>query len=153
MNRLPVLALVLLAAKLILLPGALRADPAEALRAADEARIAAMKAGDRAALEAILSDGLRYAHSNGIVETKERFVELLSTGQAKYLGYEALERDFSFASEEIAMMSGRVRIQAETAKGSVDAVLGYLGVWRLEEGVWRFLAWQSCRLPDGAAKP
>jgi len=24
-------------------------------------------------------------------------------------------------------------------------------VWRLEGGKWRFLAWQSCRLPEPAA--
>ena len=44
-------------------------------------------------------------------------------------------------------MSGRARVRAETAKGQMDAVLSYLAVWRKEGDTWKFLAWQSCRLP------
>jgi len=29
----------------------------------------------------------------------------------------------------------------------MDSVLSYLAVWREENGQWRFLAWQSCKLP------
>ena len=29
----------------------------------------------------------------------------------------------------------------------MDAVLSFLAVWREEKGQWRFLAWQSCKLP------
>jgi hypothetical protein len=153
MIRSAALIALLFASALFLLPGVLRADPYEALVALDDARVAAMKAGDRAALAAILSDDLRYAHSNGLVDDKESFVGLLASGETKYLGYEHVEREFTLASEGVALMSGRVRIRAETAKGAVDALLSYLAVWRMEDGAWRFLAWQSCRLPDEAAKP
>ena len=33
----------------------------------------------------------------------------------------------------------------ETAKGGLDSPIGYLAVWRQENGQWRFLAWQACR--------
>jgi hypothetical protein len=29
--------------------------------------------------------------------------------------------------------------------------LSYLAVWRQEGGQWRFLAWQSCRMPETPA--
>jgi len=29
----------------------------------------------------------------------------------------------------------------------MDSVLSFLAVWREENGKWRFLAWQSCKLP------
>jgi hypothetical protein len=29
-------------------------------------------------------------------------------------------------------------------------IAGYLAVWREEKGHWRFLAWQSCKLPTPA---
>lgn len=137
--------------------GPLRAETpaatAAALIAADDARIAAMRQPDRASLESVFSDDLRYAHSNGVVDTKASFIEILTTGKTKYLGYDHVERQFTFPAPGIALMSGKARIQAESAKGKMDSVLSYLAVWREENGAWRFLAWQSCRLPVEEAKP
>jgi hypothetical protein len=44
-------------------------------------------------------------------------------------------------------MSGRAHVKAVTANGEMDGVLSFLAVWREENGHWRFLAWQSCKLP------
>jgi hypothetical protein len=44
-------------------------------------------------------------------------------------------------------MTGRARTRVTIATGEVDAELGFLAVWREEKDGWRFLAWQSCRLP------
>lgn len=117
------------------------------LTAADEARTTAMKSGDRDKLTAIFSDELRYAHSNGVVDSKASFIEILTTGKTKYVGYDVVERTFTFPVPGIALMAGRSRVQAETATGKMDSVLSYLAVWREEGGQWRFLAWQSCKLP------
>ena len=79
----------LLLALLTLLAAPLRADETieqSAVRAADDARISAMRTPDKAALEAVFSNQLRYAHSNGVVDTKASFVEILTTGKTKYLG-------------------------------------------------------------------
>jgi hypothetical protein len=124
---------------------------AAALTTADNARVGAMLHPDTAALGAAFSDELRYAHSNGIVDTKASLMDTLLQGRTKYLTYDYEERKFTFPAPEIALMSGRARIKAVTASGEMDSVLSYLSVWRLEKGQWRFLAWQSCRLP--AAKP
>jgi hypothetical protein len=32
----------------------------------------------------------------------------------------------------------------------MDGVLSFLAFWREEKGRWRFLAWQSCKLPAAA---
>jgi hypothetical protein len=148
---------VAFAALALITPGFLRAETpaatAAALVAADDARITAMRNPDRAALEAAFSDELRYAHSNGIVDTKASFLEILTTGKTKYLGYDHVERGFTFPAPGIALMTGKARIRAESAKGKMDSVLSYLAVWRVEDGKWRFLAWQSCRLPVEEAKP
>lgn len=135
------------------------AGPAEdavrlaAVQSADDARVAAMKAGHRERLSSAFSDELRYAHSSGVVDTKASFIEVLTSGRTRYLGYEYEERKFTFPAPGIALMTGRARIKAESPTGTMDNVLSFLAVWREEEpGRWRFLAWQSCRLPP-AAKP
>ena len=118
-----------------------------AVKAADDARIATMRSPDRDKLTAIFSDDLRYAHSNGVVDTKGSFIELLGSGKTKYLGYEHKDRSITIPAPGIALVTGQARIQAESAAGKMDNVLSYLSVWREEKGQWRFLAWQSCKLP------
>lgn len=117
------------------------------LRAADDERIAAMVADDHARLDAILSDDLRYAHSTGTVDNKASFVHALDTGLGKYVGVDYETRDFKIASNDIALMSGRATFRIEPNGKSMSLHLGFLAVWRRENGHWRFLAWQSCPVP------
>lgn len=121
-----------------------------AVKAADKARVAAMQSGDRAKLDAVFSDELRYAHSNGIVDTKKSFIEILSAGKTKYVGYDYEEQNFTFPAPGIALMTGRAHVKAESEGKAMDAVLSFLAVWREEKGQWRFLAWQSCKPPVAA---
>jgi ketosteroid isomerase-like protein len=119
-----------------------------AVQAADKARIDAMQSGDHEKLSAIFSDELRYAHSNGDVDTKASFIDILSAGKTKYVGYDYEEQGFTFPSPGIALMTGRAHVKAESEGKTMDAVLSFLAVWRQEKGRWRFLAWQSCKLPS-----
>lgn len=118
-----------------------------AVQAADKARVAVMQSPDREKLSAIFSDELRYAHSNGIVDTKTSFIDILTAGKTKYVGYDYEEQNFTFPAPGIALMTGRAHVKAVTATGEMDSVLSFLAVWREENGQWRFLAWQSCKLP------
>jgi hypothetical protein len=128
-------------------PGADAQDTLAAVQAADDARVAAMIAPSREKLDAVFSDDLHYAHSNGKVDTKASFLEVLGTGKTKYLAIDYEKRDFSAPAPGIALMTGRARIQVQTTEAKMDSVLSFLAVWRLENGKWRFLAWQSCKLP------
>ena len=119
-----------------------------ALRAADDERVAATLAGDRARLTAIFSDDLRYAHSSGVVDSKASFIDALATGRTKYLVWESAERNFTFPAPGIALLTGRTRIKVAKAEAVAEMTLNYLAVWREEKGQWRFLAWQSCKLPE-----
>ena len=131
----------------------LRADDARtpAVTATDDARVAATKSADREKLTAIFSDDLRYAHSSGTVDTKQSYIESLTSGRTKYLTLEYEERTFTFPAPGIALMTGRAHVKVANATGEVDMLLSFLSVWREENGKWRFLAWQSCKLPVPSA--
>lgn len=121
-----------------------------ALLAADDARVAATMAADRPRLEAIFSDALRYAHSTGVVDTKESLIRALVGGQLKYLSIRPEQRDCTFPVADIALMTGRSQVRSATPAGAeVDVRLSFLAVWCREQGHWRFLSWQSCKLPSG----
>lgn len=126
--------------------------PLAAVQAADDARVAAMKTPDREKLDAVFSDELRYSHSTGVVDTKFSFIDTLIEGKTKYLAIDYVERNFTFPAPGIALMTGSAKLKIGTPTGAMEPTLAFLGVWRLEEGKWRFLAWQSCKLtPPGAA--
>jgi hypothetical protein len=118
-----------------------------AVQAADDARMAAMKSGSREKLDSIFSDELSYTHSTGELDTKASFIDKLTSGKTKYLSFEYEKRDFTLPASTIALMTGRVHIRAISGGNTNDNVLSFLAAWRLEKSQWRFLAWQSCRLP------
>jgi len=121
------------------------------LPAADDARVAATKSADREKLAEIFSDELRYAHSSGTVDTKQSYIESLTSGRTKYLTLDYAERAFTFPAPGVALMTGRAHVKVANATGEVDMQLSFLAVWREENGKWRFLAWQSCKLPAPVA--
>lgn len=118
-----------------------------ALKAADDARTAAMMTPQRERLDAVFSNDLHYAHSTGTVDTKSSFIEVLTSGKTKYLGFEYEKRDFTFPAPGIALMTGRVKVRVTTAEANQTNLLSFLAAYRLENGNWRFLAWQSCKVP------
>jgi len=126
------------------------APPLAAVRAADDERVAAVLAADQPRLTAVLADDLRYAHANGLVDTKASFIDALTTGRTKYVAWDYAERSFTFPAPGIALMTGRTRIAVAKAVGNAAMTLNFLGVWREEKGQWRFLAWQSSRPPEPA---
>ncbi|OHE89543.1 MAG: DUF4440 domain-containing protein [Verrucomicrobia bacterium RIFCSPLOWO2_12_FULL_64_8] len=140
LHLLPLLALII---------APLRADDSAiitAVRAADDARVAATIAADRAGLDAVFSDGLRYAHSSGAIDTKASFMAAILGGRTKYVSIDYDDRDFTVAAPGIVLMTGHARFKAGRADSPENLYLGFLAVWREEKGAWRFLAWQSCRV-------
>ena len=139
---------------LALSPVAAADDPhLAAVKAADDKRVAAMKSPDQERLNAVFSDELRYAHSTGSLDTKASLIDVLMSGKTKYFSYEYEDRVFTFPVPGIALMTGRAHVKVATATGDVDSVLSFLSVWREEKGQWRFLAWQSCKIPPPTKAP
>ena len=118
--------------------------------AADDARVAAMLAPTREKLDAVLSPDLRYAHSNGQVDTKAALIDSLTDGSATYAKYAYQQRTFTFPAPGVALMAGRFDVKAVVKGNAAESTISFLAVWRLEMGEWKFLAWQSCKVPPAA---
>ncbi len=123
-------------------------DPVvDAVRRADDSRVSATVAANPDQMGAILSDDLVYAHSSGTVNDKAAYIKAVVGGQTRYFSIDYESRDFAVAAPGIVLMRGRCTIHSANNGTKVDNYLSYLAVWREENGVWRFLAWQSCHLP------
>jgi hypothetical protein len=144
LRLLPLIALALVSLRAADRPStSVDARTLAALQAADSARVAAIMAGDRAGLTAIFSDDLYFKHASGKLDTKESYTEALASKRTVYSKYTYQERNFRQLAPGIVQMAGRLLL--ETRGGLLD--LNFLAIWRNENGRWRFLAWQSARLP------
>jgi len=112
-----------------------------------------MTAGDRQALAPLLSADLRYSHSNGLVDTRDSLLTLIGGGETRYVAYRPAERGVTFPSETVAVEHGRAELIIEKAGDQFEATFLFLAVWRFEDGNWRFLQWQSARLPTAEPSP
>ena len=115
-------------------------------------RSAATIAADAARLGASYSDALHYAHSSGKIDTKASQIAGITTGATKYERVEYKERTFIPAGPGVVLMKGHVLVHTRNKTSGQPGLLdlNYLAVWRQEGGLWRFLAWQSCKNPAPA---
>lgn len=123
-------------------------DVVATVRAADDERIAALIAADPARINAVDSDQLNYMHSGGDVDTEKSLIESLQTGRAKYYAVRYDVRKFEQVAPEIVLMSGRGDFLVSVNHKPTHVYLTFLAVWRNESGKWKFLAWQSCQVPE-----
>src|SRR5436190_13747010 len=95
--------------------------PLAALQSADDARVSAMKSGDREKLQTLFSEELHYAHSTGEVDSKVSLIDKLTSGKTKYALMEYEKRDFTLAAPGVALMTGRVHIRAVSGENTTDS--------------------------------
>jgi ketosteroid isomerase-like protein len=115
---------------------------------ADQARIAAMMAGDGKALARLMSDQLRFAHSDGRVESKADYVNNLMAGETEYADAKTSGLETMQVSPDVVVILGVQEMKKRLGATWSDIKLRYLAVWRNENGTWRMVAWQSAR-PSG----
>jgi hypothetical protein len=122
--------------------------PVVAALKADQARIEAMMAGDAASLGRLMSDQLRFAHSDGRVESKADYVKNLLAGDTAYADVTTSEVETMQIAPEVVVVIGEQRMRKRLGSDWSNVHLRYLAVWRNESGLWRMVAWQSAR-PSG----
>jgi hypothetical protein len=122
-----------------------------AVKAAELARFAANVQADAPALNKLLDDGLEYTHSNGDLDSKQTFIDSLTSGKRDYVSTAAdIESVRIFG--EVAIIRGKAKVTVSTNGKSQDLHIGYTDVWLWKDGRWQMTAWRSARLPDSPVK-
>ena len=133
----------------LVLAAEIRAEPAaNAALKADQARLAAMAAGDAAALGKLMSDQLKFVHSDGRVEAKQDYVRNVLAGDVAYADVKTFEVETTLIASDVVAVFGGQQMRKRLGAEWSNITLRYLGVWRNESGSWRLVAWQSAR-PSG----
>jgi hypothetical protein len=112
------------------------------LRQAEDARCAALLAGDIAALDKLLSEKLTFTHASGSVDDKRALLEKMAAGGIVYHAIKWSAPQFDVRGE-LAAMQGVMTLEvtvngiAKTLKNS--AIL----LWEQADGGWKLLYFQS----------
>ena len=127
-------------------------DPrVEALRTAEIKRFEANVNADAKALGELLDDGLEYVHSNGELDSKQSFIESLTSGRRDYArGVPEIETIRILG--DVAIIRGTAKVTVIDAGNSRDLHIGYTDVWLWKDGRWQMTAWRSARMPEPRTK-
>lgn len=105
----------------------------------------AMLDGNKAELEAIVSDDLSYGHSSGKMEDKAAFVEALASGKSDFVTINLADQTIKIVGN-VALV--RHKLTGENNDGGKPGTvnLGVLLVWQKLQGKWKLLARQAFKL-------
>lgn len=123
------------------------ADDEQQIRAAEDRRYAAMLAADLDTLDELCADGLSYAHSNGVRDTKAEYFGKVRAG---YYDYQRIEHPVQRVEVlgNTAIVVGRMTadLLVDGVPKTIDNLA--LAVWARTPAGWRLLAYAPTRLPD-----
>ena len=116
------------------------------IAALERRRFEAMVAADGALLEPMLSERLRYCHSNGRCETKGEFLAGLAGGALRYRAIEVLELEPRLVGTAM-LVQGRLQLSVEQQGEAQQLQVAFTDVCESPTAGWQLVAWQSTRLP------
>ena len=145
---------VMLAAATMALPQVSLADTADELRTLQTKRFSALVSKDLPFLETLLSPLLSYTHSNGMVETKQAFLDNLKAGKMIYRSIEPREQSV-IVDRDVGIVTGIGAFAVTVGGKDLEAKLRFTDVYvKDRSGQWKELAWQSLKLesaPEAAS--
>lgn len=124
-----------------------------AVKRADQARLAAMMAGDGTALGRLMSDELKFVHSDGRIETKPEYVRNLMAGDTQYADARTHDVQALEPARDVVILMGGQQMRKRLGTTWSEIKLRYMAVWRNEAGTWRMFAWQSMRPAGNSVVP
>jgi hypothetical protein len=118
--------------------------------AAEDRRYEALLGPDLPTLERLFHDRLSYAHSSGVRDTKDQYLEKIRNG---YYDYARIDHPV----ERVDVLGNTVvvigRMTADlTVQGTQKTIHNLaLAVWTKDSGEWQLVAYASTPLPAGPA--
>ena len=122
-----------------------------ALRSSELKRFDANVSADARVLGELLHEGLEYVHSNGELDSKQSFIDSLTSGRRDYAKTEASIESVRIFGD-VAIIRGKAKVTVVDQGTSRDLHIGYTDVWLWKDQRWQMTAWRSARLPDSPVK-
>src|SRR5262245_8054910 len=118
---------------------------------ADDRRIAAIRSGSLAELDALLAQALTYVHSSSRIDTKASYLDSLQSGRVKYQRVERRSPYVRLLSDTTAVMHGQAELDVLVA-GQLKLLNGvFQSIWTAsgQNSAWQMAGWSMVLLPAG----
>lgn len=102
----------------------------------------AMVDPEKSLLESIVSEGLSYGHSGGIVQNKNVFIDDLINGAFNFSSISPINQTISITGT-IAIVRNILVAKATDSGVPTDLRIGNAMAWRKENGAWKLLVRQA----------
>jgi endonuclease III-like uncharacterized protein len=103
----------------------------------------AMVSADKTSLLNLTAEDLSYGHSNGTLENKAIFIEVIMSGKNDYSSIEISNQTIEITGNTAVVRHKFVSVM----EGSTNLTnLGVLQVWQKKKGKWELLARQAFKL-------
>lgn len=119
------------------------------LLSVERSRIAAMLRGDSGVLAQLLDDDLAYTHSSGVTDTKQKYLDLVSSGSLVYEEIEIEPKVQIMGEAGVVHAAMKASIRLEGRKVVLRGV--YLAVWGRRGDRWTLRALLSTSAPTPSA--
>jgi ketosteroid isomerase-like protein len=100
---------------------------------------------NEAALKGVLADDLSYGHSNGLIENKAEFMEVILKEKTKFTTLDMPDMQVNIVGNT-AVVRNKMFADVETAGVKSRTNLGVLQVWTRGRNGWQLLARQGFKL-------
>lgn len=111
----------------------------------DRQRMAAMGAGDVAALNRLLADDLIYVHSSARMDSKSSLIGAMESGATVYTAVEPTEVVAQDLGDAV-VLTGVAAIRVTSGGNAMSFRVRFLDVYANRGGEWRMVTWQSTKL-------
>jgi ketosteroid isomerase-like protein len=112
----------------------------QAILATDDARIAAAKNSDAAALDTIYADDFQLITHNGLVRGKREQVDDYKTGALRYVSFELVERRVQILDTAAVVWSRERSVILYHGSQDVGGDRRITRIWVLRGGRWQLLS-------------
>lgn len=121
---------------------------ADALLKREQQRVAYLVKGQFDELAGMISPTLSYTHSNGAIDTKEKFLSDLRSGQVVYRSLTHQDVAVRFVKPGVAILNGVSDVVVLVGGQDQKVPLRFTIVYVERDGEWLFEAWHSVRRPE-----
>jgi hypothetical protein len=115
----------------------------------EQQRVGYLIARDYDHLAEMLSPTMTYTHSSGVLDSKEKILADLRSGQIVYRALNHRDVQVRFVTPDVAILNGISDVESTVGGQPQTVPLRFTIVYVRKGGVWLFEAWQATRRTVG----
>lgn len=114
----------------------------------EQQRVEYLTSGNIDQLAAMLSPTLTYTHSSSAMDSRDKFLEALRSGQVAYKRLAHREVQVRFPTPDVAVVTGLSDILVAISGKDTEVPVRFTIIYVKRQGAWLMELWHSTRRPS-----